>query len=80
MSLVTKTYDKAVTGANRGLQLSETHYCNCPTFEINIISEDTFLNKKCSVMKTLQNGRVWCGQRRATTRGAATPNRAVRAG
>ena len=57
-ALVTKTYDKAVTGANKGLQLSETRYC--PTFEINIISEATFLKKKCSVMKTHHNGRVWC--------------------
>ena len=57
-ALVTKTYDKAVTGANKGLQLSETRYC--PTFEINIISEATFLKKKCSVTKTHHNGRVWC--------------------
>ena len=57
-ALVTKHYDKEVTGAGKGLSLTKTRYC--PEFMINIIAEDTFLSKKCSVTKKHYNGRVYC--------------------
>jgi hypothetical protein len=57
-ALVTKMFDKSMTGAKMGMQLSETRYC--PTFEINIIAEASFLKKNCSVTKKHEDGRVWC--------------------